>query len=45
MKYIISIILVLAGFIGLWLLNKPRLEAYDKCYMQNYQEWGSCKEL
>jgi hypothetical protein len=29
----------------LYLLNKPRLEAYNDCYMTNYKEWGSCKEL
>lgn len=24
------------------ILQIPRLRAYDECYMQNYEEWGSC---
>lgn len=29
----------------LYISQKPRLDAYNECYMQNYQKWGSCPNL
>lgn len=42
---VVLTLLILASLAILYALNKPRLDAYNDCYMQNYIEWGSCQEL
>ena len=44
-KDTITIALVILGLIILWIINTPRLNAYNDCYMENMKNWGGCKEL
>lgn len=44
-KDTLKIALVIIGLIMLWIINAPRLNAYNDCYMENMKAWGSCQEL
>jgi hypothetical protein len=44
-KELVLTLLTILLLISLWVSQQDRLQAYDDCYMQNYQEWGSCPDL
>lgn len=39
------IILVAVFSIWLWISQKPRLDAYNDCYMAKYKDWSTDCEL
>lgn len=40
-KDLALIVLVTILLAVLWIVNGPRLEAYDDCYMAKYQDWST----
>jgi len=44
-KEIIFYILIIIFLVLLWISQKPRLDAYNDCYMAKYQDWSFPCEL